>query len=165
MTLTIVRLKTWSCMPEIFDILNAQGQTLISNIRKNMTDAGQNATGETANSLQFEIKQESTKYKFTLTGRPFFMTVQTGRKPTPGKKPSRDMISNLTRWVNARGLPASSVWAIATKIQEEGTKLWRDGGRYDIVNPATDEFINKSAEAILDNEAETFKIKIDQLQW
>lgn len=150
---------------EIFDILNNHGNDLITTIKNNITASGQNATGETANSLTQEITKEGTKFKYQLTGRPFFMTVQTGRKPTPDKKPSRAMINNITRWVNTRGMDASSAWAIATKIQQEGTKLWQSGGRTDIIDPAADEFINNVTEAILENEAEEFKIKINEFKW
>lgn len=152
-------------MPEIFDILNTNGEKLIATLRANIVASGQNATGETANSLTQIITQEDTKIKYQLLGRPFFNTIETGRKPTPNKKPSRAMIQNLTRWVDARGIPASAVWGIAINIQKEGTKLFRDGGREDIIQPATDEFINTTTEMILENEAEEFKIKIEELQW
>lgn len=152
-------------MPEIFDLLNSNGTTLIETIKNNLVASGQNATGETADSLEQEIKKEGTKFIYALSGRPFFMTVQTGRRPTPDKKPSRSMISNIARWVDARGMDESAVWAIATSIQQKGTKLWQDGGRTDIVNPAIDEFINTVSNELLDNEAERFKIKIDELVW
>lgn len=151
-------------MPEIFDILNTNGQKLIATIRENLIASGQNATSETANSLQSDIKQEGTKFTYRLLGRPFFMTVQTGRRPTPDKKPSREMIDNISRWVDARGMDASAVWGIATNIQKKGTKLWQEGGRRDIVDPAMDDFINNATEEILENEAEEFKIKIEDFK-
>jgi hypothetical protein len=150
---------------EIEDLLSAHGNALIRDIQTNLQTTGTNATQETSNSLQIAITIEGTKHKLTLTGRPFFFTVQTGRRPTPGQKPSREMINNITRWVNARGIDLSAVWGIATKIQEKGTKLWQSGGRTDIIDPAVDLFINNASEAILENEAETFKIKIQELQW
>lgn len=152
-------------MPEIFDILNTHGNDLIAAIKNNLSTSGQNATNETANSLSQEITQEGTKFRYELSGRPFFMTVQTGRRPTPDKKPSRQMISNISQWVNARGMDASAVWGIAINIQKEGTKLWQAGGRTDIVDPAADDFINNVTEAILENEAEEFKIKINEFKW
>jgi len=161
----IATLIAFNCMQTTEQLLNNNGKQLITGIQTNMEKAGQNATGETANSLEIEIQQVGTKFKLILTGRPFFLTVQTGRRPTPGKKPSRQMIDNITKWVDARGIDISAVWAIATKIQNEGTKLWREGGRTDIVNPAVDEFINTTSKEILDNEAERFKIKINEFQW
>lgn len=123
-------------MPEIFEVIQDKGIDLINNIRVNLGSTGTNATVKTSQSLRIALKQEGTKYSLTLYGRPFFMTVQTGRRPTPDKKPSREMISNLMEWVDARGLDESAVWAIATNINKKGTKLWRDGGRTDIVDPA-----------------------------
>jgi len=152
-------------MPQIIDIVQNNGIQLTNAIRANMGQAGMNATLKTANSLRIETKQEGSKVKMTLFGRPFFMTVQTGRRPTPGVKPSRDMIQNITRWVEARGMDMDAAWAIATKIQQEGTKLWQAGGRTDIVDPAVTDFINNTGATILENEAERFMIKIKELQW
>jgi hypothetical protein len=151
-------------MQPIEELLSENGLQLVRDIQFNMSSAGQNATGETAQSLTIEIQKEGTKLKMTLTGRPFFMTVQTGRRPTPGKKPSREMINNITKWVNARGMDESAAWAIATNIQKQGTKLWQSGGRTDIVDPAVEDFINNTSEAMLENEAERFKIKIQEFQ-
>lgn len=148
----------------ITDILNQEGIQLMNDIRANMGSAGMNVTNETSHSLQIDIKQEGTKFKFQLTGRPFFMTVQTGRRPTPGKKPSREMIDRITAWVEGRGMDSDSVWAIATKIQEKGTKLWQSGGRTDIVDPAVETFLENLSKQILDNMSEQFFIKtIDEL--
>lgn len=152
-------------MPVIFDIVQQRSVDLVNDIRANMGAAGQNATGKTSQSLRFEVKQEGTKVKMQLFGRPFFMTVQTGRKPTPDKKPSREMISNITEWVNARGIDESAVWAIATKIQQRGTRLWFEGGRNDIVDPAVDEFTNNVSQELLDAEVENFVLKIRSLEW
>jgi hypothetical protein len=150
---------------QIEELLFANGQTLIRDIQFNLSATGTNATQETSNSLQIQVTREGSKAKLTLTGRPFFMTVQTGRRPTPGVKPSRDMIQNITRWVEARGMDMDAAWAIATKIQQEGTKLWQSGGRTDIVDPAVTDFINNTGATILENEAERFMIKIKELQW
>lgn len=152
-------------MPEIFDIVQQRSVDLINDIRANLGATGTNATGKTSQSLRFEIKQEGTKVKMQLFGRPFFMTVQTGRKPTPDKKPSREMISNITEWVNARGLDESAVWAIATKIQQRGTRLWFEGGRDDIVDPAVDTYINDVSQELLDAQVENFVLKIRSLEW
>jgi hypothetical protein len=150
---------------DLIKILNDQGIQLANDIRANMGSAGQWATGATGNSLRIEVKQEGTKYKAQLIGRPYFMTVQTGRKPTPGKKPSREMIANITRWVEARGIDLDAVWAIAMTIQRRGTRLWFEGGRTDIVDPAVDDFINNVSQALLDAGADDLVLKIKQMKW
>lgn len=152
-------------MPTVEKILTDRTIGLISDIRENMTTAGQNATGETANSLKFQIEQGDNKYKMTLFGRAFFMTVQTGRKPTPDKKPSREMIERITDWVQARGIDSSAVWAIATNIQKKGTKLWQSGGREDIVDPAVDDFINNVSQDLLQSGADDFVLAIKEMKW
>jgi hypothetical protein len=150
---------------KIADILQNDGIQLSNDIRANMGSVGMNATNETARSLRIEIKQEGTKTTMTLFGRPFFMAVQTGRKPTPDKKPSREMINRITAWVEARNIPLEAVWGIATNIQQKGTKLWREGGRKDIVDPAIEEFINSATLHIADSGAEDLILKLRQMKW
>lgn len=152
-------------MPEIFDVIQNNTIDLVNNIRANLGATGTNATGKTSQSLKFEIKQNGSKFSVQLKGRPFFMTVQTGRKPTPDKKPSREMIQNIGEWANARGLDESLVWAIATKIQQRGTRLWFEGGRDDIVDPAVDQYINDLSQGLLNAEAENFILKVRELEW
>ena len=119
----------------------------------------------TSQSLRIEVKKEGNTVKLQLFGRPFFNTVETGRKPTPNKKPSREFIENLKPWAAARGIPESKVWAIATVINRRGTNLWLDGGRDDIKGPAIDNFINSVSLAALDNLATEFQIKIRDMKW
>jgi hypothetical protein len=138
---------------------------LINNIRINLGRTGTNATLETSQSLRSEITKEGAITRMKLFGRPYFFTVETGRKPTPGKKPSRLMIERITEWTQARGISEEAVWAIAVKIQEKGTKLWQDGGRDDIVPPAVDEFINNVSLGLLDERASEFQIKIRGFEW
>lgn len=152
-------------MPEIFNVIQSEGIELINNTRANLGASGQNATNQTSQSLRIQITQEGSKYKMQLFGRPFFMTVQTGRRPTPDKKPSAEMIDNLKKWINARGIDESAVWAIATKINQRGTELWRSGGRDDITTPAIDEFVNNVGQNLLDAEADNFQIKIRGMEW
>lgn len=152
-------------MPEIFDIVQSEGINLINNVRANLGSTGTNATLRTSRSLRIEVKQEGTKVKLQLIGRPFFMSVETGRRPTPGKKPSREFIENLKPWMEERGIDLSQVWAIANTINRKGTRLWLDGGRADIVTSAIDEYTNNVALAILDNAATEFQIKIRTMQW
>lgn len=145
---------------DVTELLNENGIQLINDIRANMGSAGMNATNETSHSLRIEIKQSGNKATLQLLGRPFFMTVQTGRRPTPDKKPSREMINRITEWVEARGMDQSAVWAIATNINKKGTKLWQQGGRTDIVDPAIDDFINSVSQGLLDGAADDFSIAV-----
>ena len=150
---------------DIIKILNDEGIQLANDIRANLGSAGMWATGETGNSLKIRVTQEGTKFRAQLVGRPYFMTVQTGRKPTPNKKPSREMIAGITRWVEARGIDLEAVWPIAMTIQRRGTRLWFEGGRTDIVDPAVDDFINNVSLRLADAGADDLVLKIKQMKW
>lgn len=153
-------------MPQIFDIVQNNGIQWTNDVRANMGAAGINATLKTANSLRIEVREEGTKIKMTAFGASYFtIPTQTGRRPTPDKKPSRDMIANIAEWVGARGLPESAVWAIAVGIQKKGTALWRDGGRTDIIEPATDDLVNNVAQELLDAKADDLILKIREMKW
>lgn len=150
---------------EIVKILNEEGIEMSNDIRANIGGAGMWVTGDTGNSLKVKVYQDGTKIKCELIGRPFFMTVQTGRKPTPGKKPSRAMIANITQWVEGRGMDLDAVWPIAMTIQRRGTRLWFEGGRTDIVDPAVETFINNASQRILDAGADNLVLKIKDMKW
>ena len=152
-------------MPELIDVVNSEGIHLINNIRVNLGSTGTNATLKTSQSLRIEVTQDGDKIKLTLFGRAFFTSVEDGRKPTPGKKPSREFIENLRPWAESRGIPQEAVWAIATNINKKGTNLWRAGGREDILEPAVDEFVNNVSQAALDSEADNFQLKLRQMKW
>lgn len=148
------------------EILNKNGIVLIDTIKANMTAAGQNATGKTAQSLRIEIKQEGTKYRLTVLGRPFFRTIQTGRGPTkPGSPLSYpSLLDQIKEWMEAKGI-AGSPWGITQSIHQTGTKLWRQGGRTDIIEPATDDLINNVAQDLLDAKADDLVLKIREMKW
>ena len=148
---------------EIFDIVNARSIELVNNFRADIGAAGQNATLRTSQSLRVEVTEQGPNVKMKLFGRPFFMTVYTGRKATPEKKPSREMIENLGPWVAARGMNESAVWAVATNIQKKGTQLWRDGGRMEDYEAIVDTFINDVGTDILNAEADNFILNVRQI--
>lgn len=152
-------------MPVLINPVRNSGIELLNNLRANLITTGTNATRITSDSLRIEVSQEGTKVKMQLLGKEFFNVVRTGRRPTPGKKPSREMISNLREWMEARDMDFTKVWAVAMSIQAKGTELWREGGRTDIVEPAVDEFVNDVSTAILEQAATEFQIKIRELQW
>lgn len=150
-------------MPELIEIVNQQGIELVNNIRANLGSTGTNATGRTSQSLRFEISTEGAKTRLKLFGRPFFNTVSTGRKPTPGRKPSREFIENLKPWAEARGIDEGAVWAIATKINNLGTNLFRAGGRTDIVEPAVEKFIYDVSSQWLDEKMDQIILKAREI--
>ena len=84
------------------------------------------ANGKTLLSIRFESDLLSLRFY----GRQFFELLEKGRRPTT-KKPSPEMIANLTEYAEARGMenPKSAAWAIAKTLNKEGDKTFRAGGR------------------------------------
>ena len=149
---------------EPIEIVNDAGIELLNELRIAMFQADTVATGKTQQSLRIEVKQEGTKTRMQLFAPQFFNVINTGRRPTPDKKPSREMIANLSVWAEARGLDLSAVWAIAVNIQKRGTKLWQEGGR-DVTGGPIDNFVNRVSQGLLDQAADEFQIKIRGMQW
>lgn len=118
---------------DLIQILNPIGNSVVAQIQQNLAASGENATGETSRSLRFTVTQEQTKTIFQITGRPYFMTVETGRRPTPTYKPSKAFVDRIQAWMKAKGLPGKA-YAIAQSIHKKGTELYRVGGRKDIVS-------------------------------
>ena len=128
---------------ELMTILSNEANSFLSQIKRNLDDSGTTATGKSKDSLRYEITEEGNKVVLTVFGKPYFAVVETGRKPTPDKKPSRAMIDNIKEWIAARGEPESMAWAVATKINKEGTKLWQQGGRTDIYTDLKEGFADR----------------------
>lgn len=118
---------------ELIQILSQYGKETVSAIQSNLASTGTNATGKTSQSVRYEIKQEGTKTTLKLVGKPFIAVVETGRKPTPEYKPSEAFVESIQEWMNAKGVDGSA-YGIAQAIHKEGTKLFRDGGRKDIIS-------------------------------
>jgi len=124
---------------DLLKILNDESRSFIAQVQAKIP----NATGKTAKSLRYEISEGSARIILEVLGKPFFAVVETGRKATPDKKPSRAMIENITEWCNAKGKPESAVWAIAVYIQKHGTALFRKGGRTDVYTDSKEVFADK----------------------
>lgn len=114
------------------EAIEQEMQIIVDNIKGNIVSAGKQVSGSMGNSLKLSVKQSGQIFNINIEAAKYFQTLETGRRPTPDKKPSREMIENIGDWVSARGLPDEATWGIATKINKEGTQLWKDGGRKDI---------------------------------
>jgi len=136
---------------QVIQILTSEGQRMTEEIRKNTPVA----TGKFSKSLDYEVTRGQNTAGLQIRAMKFFRVVETGRRPTPDKKPSRKMIENLKEWLQALGKEQSLAWAIAVTINQKGTKLWRDGGRTDIFsNVLSERNINKLERSLLDTIAE-----------
>lgn len=107
-----------------------------------------NATGEWLQSLEVQTAGDSV----TIRGRHYSEQLAKGREP--GKMPP---VNAIERWVNAKiGFSGSDgramAWAIAKKIQKEGTTWYQKGGS-DLIEvleePQTVEYVQNQLAGIL----------------
>lgn len=134
---------------DLLQILNPIGNSVVARIQQNLASSRENATGETSRSLKFTVTQSQTLTTFQITGRPYFMTVETGRKATPNYKPSKAFVDRIQAWMKAKGLPGKA-YAIAQSIHKKGTELHRIGGRKDIVSNVIDQSLyDQISQAVL----------------
>src|SRR5690242_227263 len=120
---------------ELIPFLILTGQSTVQRIQHNLAATGTDASMKTSRSLRFEVQEEGTIAHLRIIGRPYFMTVETGRKPTPQyTKPSKDFVRRIKDWLQFVSGITGPAYAIALSIHKKGTKLWRDGGRKDIVS-------------------------------
>lgn len=158
---------------DVIRILNAYGGSVVEDIRNNLSSTGTTATGKTAHSLRYEVTQEGTKATLKVIGKPFIAVVETGRKPTPNKKPSPEFVKNIEEWLNARGKDDKSAYGIALSINKKGSKLWQDGGRTDIISNVINQnlvdkisldLLNQFAQQFLNNAVKLFRDGTDNFR-
>lgn len=119
---------------DTLQILSQYGNSVVAQIQRNLAATGTNATSKTSRSLRFEVKDEGLKQTLKVLGRPYFMVVETGRRPTPQyTKPSKSFVASIKEWADTKGM-GKFAYGIALSIHQKGTKLFRDGGRTDIVS-------------------------------
>lgn len=108
------------------------------------------ATGKTAQSIRYEVETTDKTDRLLLIGRAFFELIEKGRRPTD-KGPSPEMIRFLTDYARARGLddPESAAWGIAKKINKEGDKTYRAGGRV-VYSPELTKFVEELTKVLTD---------------
>lgn len=152
---------------ELIAILNQYGNSTVEKIRQNLASTGTNATGKTSQSLRYEVTNNGPKATLKVLGKPYFAVVETGRKPTPEyTKPSYEFVNSIKEWLRARGKDEKSAYGIAKSIHKKGTKLFREGGRKDIVSNVVNQdlidrinldLLNKFAEQFLASAVKIFR--------
>lgn len=130
---------------DVLSIVSEELEALKERIVANHRAAGQVASGRTIESM----KVERTEDGGILWGRNAFGTLETGRKPGKVPKGFSDII---LQWMEDKGIkvdhPKSFAFLVARKIAEEGTKLFRDGGRSDIYSSEIIDTMNSISEKI-----------------
>lgn len=124
-------------MDEIDKLLLSYGETLVSDIKKNIP----NATGKTSRSLEYKVVNDKGKKSLLIYGRKYFAALETGRKPRQSSNISNPSLShNILEWMDAKGMAPdlpdkkreNLARFIAYRINKFGTKLFQSGGRNDV---------------------------------
>ena len=121
----------------------------------NMGSAGQMVSGRTAESLKVERVAPN---EVRLVARPFFSALETGSQPWSGKTgesmSAQDFRAIIEQWATRKGIvpagmkPQSFAYVVARKIMNEGSKLYRQGGRKDIFTPEIERVQDEINESI-----------------
>lgn len=112
-------------------IIRTELEFLRDRIAANIMRNGQNASGQTIQSMRVEAGDEEG----TLYGRRFFGVLETGRRP--GRVPS-GFAQIILKWMQAKNIQADDgkdlrmANAIAWAIRKRGSRLFREGGRKDV---------------------------------
>lgn len=81
------------------------------------------------------------------------MSVETGIKPYPQyDKPSRSFVESIREWLKDKGGEMGAAYAIARSIHKIGTKLFRSGGRKDIVSNVVNQDLSTQIQQAVLNE-------------
>jgi len=134
-------------------VLTTYGQIGVNVLRNSIP----NASGKTRDSIRFVVEEDEN---LLLIGRKYFELLEKGRGPT-SKNPSPEMIENLTEYARARGMenPKSAAWAIAKKLNRDGDKTHRAGGRV-LYSDVMDTFTQDLAKALKEDYGKTLSKEI-----
>ena len=132
----------------------------------NMGNAGQIVSGKTADSLKVE---QVAPNEIRLVARPFFSALETGSQPWSGRTgehmSAADFRAVIAEWATRKGIVPqdmgvqSFAFVVARKIMNEGSKLYRQGGRKDIFTPE----IERVQDEINDAVSDTFRVVMSDI--
>ena len=117
---------------KVLETVEAEYNHVADLIERNIIQAGKRVSGKLSARPDVRIVSKREDFDVHMDTAAYFGTLETGRRPTPDVKPSAEMIENFGEWAQAQGMEEGAEWGIATKINQEGTQLWKDGGRKDI---------------------------------
>lgn len=141
-------------MTTILEQVKDLTSTFLEEIREEvlayMESENRNATGRSAASIKVE---NVTDNGGQLVGGKWIKWVFTGRG-AGGFPP----ISAIIDWLDAKGLPRAMAWAVAKKIANQGTDLFRNGGATD--NIITRILTPEKIQELSKNIADTLAIEI-----
>ncbi len=131
----------------------------VNDIKRRSTQAGQVATGKTLRALEVRLRAEGTAVIGEIWGRPYTGALETGSRPARRKGTAAErkaMVADMKEWCRIRGLTDGMTdkqaenfarW-LSWYIKKHGTKLYRQGGRRDIITPALEATKEQLAERL-----------------
>lgn len=134
------------------EILLKWGEHVAERIKTNLDTTNTTASGKTKQSVEVVVGDG----ELTIYGRPFFQGVETGRGA--GKIPYK-FTDIIRQWMTDKGIEdrfgdkewqkRNAAYLIAQKIKNEGSRLYRNGGRDDIYTNVLDEELPELEKQIL----------------
>lgn len=130
---------------KVMELVSSELEALKQKVIENQKNSGQVASGRTIASMKVEVTEDGG----VLWGRSPFGTLETGRKP--GKVPA-GFWKIIRQWMEDKGIqvlkPDSFAYLVARKIANEGTQLFRNGGRDDIYSPEVKDTVERVSQGI-----------------
>lgn len=127
------------------ELVSSELEALKQKVIETQKNSGQVASGRTIASMKVEVTEDGG----VLWGRSPFGTLETGRKP--GKVPA-GFWKIIRQWMDDKGIqvqkPDSFAYLVARKIANEGTQLFRNGGRDDIYSPEVKDTVERVSQGI-----------------
>jgi hypothetical protein len=135
---------------EIEEMMREVFEQMRQDIIARHEQAGQVASGRTRDSLRSEIVPGMSSVTATLYGRKYFAALETGSKPWAKQyqHPPKPFVETIAEWMKDKGITGVSAYLVARKIMQEGSSLYRSGGRNDIFTPAMQDAERKIDEQI-----------------
>lgn len=130
---------------KVMELVSSELEALKQKVIENQKNSGLVASGRTIASMKVEVTEDGG----VLWGRSPFGTLETGRKP--GKVPA-GFWKIIRQWMDDKGIqvqkPDSFAYLVARKIANEGTQLFRNGGRDDIYSPEVKDTVKRVSQGI-----------------
>lgn len=130
---------------KVMELVSSELEALKQKVIETQKNSGQVASGRTIASMKVEVTEDGG----VLWGRSPFGTLETGRKP--GKVPA-GFWKIIRQWIDDKGIqvqkPDSFAYLVARKIANEGTQLFRNGGRDDIYSPEVKDTVERVSQGI-----------------
>lgn len=130
---------------KVMELVSSELEALKQKVIENQENSGLVASGRTIASMKVEVTEDGG----VLWGRSPFGTLETGRKP--GKVPA-GFWKIIRQWMDDKGIqvqkPDSFAYLVARKIANEGTQLFRNGGRDDIYSPEVKDTVKRVSQGI-----------------